>query len=452
MKLILVPSSASQNAANLFLCATDTDGPPPDFDVTVEAASRVLIPQNAWRPVTVNGAIPPTERRTFIQLVTIDGLRSGTRYTASAQGVRARFSTLPLELPREGERPFTVLLGSCFSIAKNRGIDIGKAVENLPEHLRPDVKILCGDQVYLDFPAFILGLPFSERNLARAFLAKYLRNWGDSGGFQSLLTTGASYFIADDHEFWNNYPNAATIISNTWTPGGREKLKNAALPLFSDFQCEEPDAAGRSRTFSVGALTFFIADTRVFRDPGDERFMLQEDFTRLLDWIAGLDGPGVLVVGQPLFEDPPNWLRKRVVDRTLSNYEQYKQLSRSLLQSRHSTLILTGDVHYGRIAYADLTGIPGTPQIIEVIASPLAKVAGGPRMPPDAPLKFPPEAIPGAAPAAVKTLQDIKRAGDNFALLQFTEAAGRIKVRIRHLYFREPVGQQLTPEVNFALF
>jgi hypothetical protein len=160
----------------------------------------------------------------------------------------------------------------------------------------------------------------------------------------------------------------------------------------------------------------------------------------------------VLVVGQPLFEDPPNWLQKRIVDRTLSNYQQYKQLCRSLLQSRHSVLILTGDVHYGRIAFATLTNVPGNPQIIEAIASPFAKVTGGPRMPPDAPNRFPPQAIPGAPPAGVKTLQNIKRAGDNFALLQFTEAPGRVTARLRHLYVREPVGQQLGPEVTFTLF
>jgi hypothetical protein len=452
MKLIIVPSSANQRSARLWLCATDTNAAPPDFAIDVEQAGQIGVPQAGWRPVTVNGALKPEELRTFVQLVHVDGLEPGTRYAAAAHGMQARFSTLPSALPREGERPFTALLGSCFSMSKDRGLKIGTAVENLPDHLQPDVKFLCGDQVYLDYPAFVLGLPLTERGLARSFLTKYLRNWGDTGGLQTLLSRGTTYFTADDHEFWNNYPNAATIISNTWTAGGRRKLKEATLPLFSDFQCEETDAAGRSRTFQAGSVSFFIADTRVHRDPGDKRFMRPDDFADLLDWIGQLQAPGVLVVGQPLFEKPPNWLRKRIVDRTLSNYDQYDPLTRALLKSKYSILVLTGDVHYARIAFATLAGVPGSPRIFEAIASPLALVFGSARMPPDAPDRFPPEAIPGSPQARVETVQHVKKAGDNFALLQFTEVPGRVKVRIRHVWVRESLGQQLGPEETLTLF
>ena len=410
------------------------------------------MPQQAWRAITVGGVLEPSERRTFVQLITAEGLQPGTRYSATAHGIRVRFSTLPAVLPREGERPFTVCLGSCFSIGSGKGVEVGRAVGNLPEHLMPDLKILCGDQVYLDFPAFLLGVPFHARGLASNFLRKYLRNWGDTGGFQSLLAIGSSYFTSDDHEFWNNYPNPATIISNTWSSAGRKSLREAAFPLFEDFQCEQPGDVGRTRAFRVGSLSFLVVETRALREPGDERFMSPARLSEVLDWIGRLDGPGVLVVGQPLFEAPVNWFQRRFVDRSLADYTQYQELARALLRGTHSVLILTGDVHYARIASTTLLGTPGTPEITEVIASPLALVAGAPKFPPDAPSRFPPKAVSGVVQMPVKTFQEGKRKGDNFAVLQFTEVPGRVKVRIRHWYFRDPLGSQPGPEMTLSLF
>jgi hypothetical protein len=449
MRLLIVPHSAGHNAARIWLGAIDAAAAPGDFEMTVQDTASVPVLRTNWREVTAGGALAPGESQTFVQTLEVGNLSPGTRYAVHVGNVRARFATLPERLPPEGSPPLNVLVTSCFYIDRNRGIEVGAAVEGLPEHLRPELKFLCGDQVYLDFPAFIVGLPITEHGLARSFLTKYRRNWSDEGGYQKLLAQGSSYFTADDHEFWNNYPNRATLIGNTFLPGGRDKLKRTALPLFEDFQCEAPGLAGGNRRFEVPPLSFFVADTRVNRREGDDEFMTPADLNEMLDWVRSLSGPGVLVVGQPVMEQPASFLARHIVDRTLPNYGQYRDLVRALRDVRHSLVILTGDVHYGRIARVQFLS-PSSGEITEVIASPSSLVAGSAGAPKPV-RRFPPEAT-GVPEARVIDPVGPVRAGDHFATLHFTAVGARARVRIRHWYLREAGGARPGPETTLELF
>ena len=131
--------------------------------------------------------------------------------------------------------------------------------------------------------------------------------------------------------------------------------------------------------------------------------MQQTDFQAVARWIQNLTGPGVLVVGQPLFfSDKACGLSGTFGDWNLPDYDQYGQLARLLGQSPHSIVILTGDVHYGRIAWCTL--VSGG-ELIEVISSPMSlvdKQAEGAWE--EAPNLFPPFALPGVARAQVHTL------------------------------------------------
>jgi phosphodiesterase/alkaline phosphatase D-like protein len=449
VRIVIVPHSCDRDAARLWLGAVDAAAPPGDFDLAIEGAAAVPVRQADWREVTAGGALAAGESQTFVQTVEARGLRAGARFVASVGETRARFSTLPDRLPAEGSVPFNVLLTSCFFIDRNRGLEVGAAVEGLPVNLRPDIKFLCGDQVYLDFPAFFVGIPFTEPGLGRAFLDKYRRNWSDLTGYQRLLAQGSSWFTADDHEFWNNFPNAATVISNTWTAGGRVRLKSAALPLFEDFQCERVGTAGRNRRFAVAPLSFFVADTRVNRLEGDDDFMRRQDLDEMLAWIRGLTGPGVLVIGQPVFDEPANFLAKRVVDRTLPNYKQYTELVRAMRDAKHSLLVLTGDVHFARVARVQFLQPSGSPQIVEVIASPSSLVAGS-APDPKAVRRFPPQSA-GIPEARILDERGPVRAGDHFATLQFTGIGSRARVRVRHWYVRETSGAVPQQETTLDL-
>lgn len=166
----------------------------------------------------------PVMRTLYYQHVTLEKLAPRTSYPLKlrvdgrhAAGPERNLrdgsvTTLPAALPVEEERPFTLLLGSCFYGPEDRDGAVGKAYHHIPEAGRPDVKVLCGDQVYLDNPwketTFKWYLGNRKPGVFRAMLFdKYMANWGQDAGFRRLLADGANYFCSDDHEFWNNAPN-----------------------------------------------------------------------------------------------------------------------------------------------------------------------------------------------------------------------------------------------------
>src|SRR5216683_2364991 len=106
------------------------------------------------------------------QRITVDGIAPGREVPLQlvdrgAVVASANASTLPATLPLLGERPFTVLHGSCFSVAQDPAGDVGAVVARLPAFARPHVTILCGDQVYLDSPfSHFLACMHSREDLA----------------------------------------------------------------------------------------------------------------------------------------------------------------------------------------------------------------------------------------------------------------------------------------------
>src|SRR3990172_2006624 len=453
MNMILVPHTIDHQKTDLWIAAIGATSPPEGSSVFLMPGEKeIKLSKGNWRTITADGTLKPTLRNVFIQTVTIPNLQPNTTYEVKTkEGTNARFSTLPASLPKEGERPFTVLLASCFYYGNDKEGRMGVAVKLLPEDAKPNVKILCGDQVYLDLPAFA-EFSDDEAWLAENFLNKYILTWGQTNGYQTLLRTGGTYFTADDHEFWNNFPNWATLINNTWKEEGRERWKKVALALYKDFQSDDPSKAGHPRRFEIGNLSFFISDTRVFREEGDINFMSQQDFLQLKQWILGLQGPGVLVLGQPIFHEPASQSNAKLGDRALSNYKpQYTELVRTLFQAQHSILVLTGDVHYGHVASCELRSSPIPVKLIEVIASPSSLVStittGRPE---DAPARFPPEPIPGLVHSDIRTLyktptrrvllfKEVSK--DHFATLHFTERAGRVRMRVRY-WFPKKVSQE----------
>jgi hypothetical protein len=294
-------------------------------------------------------------------------------------------------------------------------------------------------------------VPFTEKGKARLFLSKYLRNWGDATRSARLMREGATYFTADDHEFWNNFPNGATIIGPTWTGGGRDEYRRIARPLFDDFQTDPAQGSLVCRTTKVGNLSFMIVDSRIEREGGDDAFIPAADMDRVVDWLGQPDGPGVLVVGQPVFSTPQTGffgaIKRRFADRVLADYAQYKTLAAALLATKRSVLILTGDVHYPRVVEAVRPGEGGR-KIIEVIASPAALVAGTHGKTDDPPARFPAKPESGRF-LPLEIFEESRHAGDNLALLQFTEAPGRIHVQLNYWFIGPSPSQG--PTINISL-
>src|SRR5262249_34462613 len=148
----------------------------------------------------------------------------------------ATVRTLPEQLPRLDERPFTCLLGSCFGWDGDPfGSEVGAAIRQLPVAYRPDATFLCGDQVYLDapFPRYLHNLPSGE-GLRLELFEKSRANWpppAEGGGYTELLRLGPTWFAADDHEFWNNAPNKTPTVLKTWFGPWRQEWFDAAAEL-----------------------------------------------------------------------------------------------------------------------------------------------------------------------------------------------------------------------------
>jgi hypothetical protein len=173
--------------------------------------------------------------------------------------------------------------------------------------------------------------------------------------------------------------------------------------------------------------------------------MAPGDMAVIQQWAASLSGPGCLVVGQPILAPPGGWLA-RMKDLGLPDYDQYQDLVRAISQAPHSIVVLTGDVHYGRVAVSQLGG---GREVIEVISSPLALVSGLARGHwQQAPDQFPVVPIRGLQRSPVWTAPDYAVGGSHFATLEFALAGAYTRMRVRAW----PLDTAGRPPVPFRTF
>jgi hypothetical protein len=435
MAYLLVPLGVSATEATVWIGAIN------DSLTAVQLVSQPRITQTP-RPVEQGHWASQTGKYTVdYQRVTLGGLEPRTTYALEllVNGVsetsflereflRAELTTLPDRLPTAFEKPFTVLLGSCFCTGQDQAGTVGRTFFQLPAGDRPDVKILCGDQVYLDAPwiQYLLHT-HTPAELEHRFFETYLDAWMQTGvasGFRKLLMVGANYFCSDDHEFWNNAPNRASYVLDTWPLfDEREAWFTSARTLYQIFQ-----TPSTVTTFSVGTLSFCIADTRINRRANRTRFMENVDLQVVDTWIRNLQGPGVLVIGQPVLSEQTTFLQGYFADWTLVDFDQYVALTQRLAQAKHSIVVLTGDVHFGRIARCTMaSGI----DLMEVISSPLAlvdKEAEGHWI--EAP-PFPAFEIPGMVKAQTRTEQAFRFNEGHFLTLEFSAAGAFVNITVK---------------------
>jgi hypothetical protein len=425
---LLVPREVSHDAATLWLASVDEPTTAARPELAPSAPGQIAAaPWQTW---------PTDGSRTRIvhREIRVTALRPRQTYSFAlqVQGAplkTATVTTLPAQLPAAGEKPFTVLLGSCFAHHEDRELKVGNAFFHMPHAASPDIKLLAGDQVYLDSPWYRYLLPHSLGELRDAFVEHYGRTWGQSEGFARVLTEGANYFSSDDHEFWNNAPNFVAFAANTWSAGGRRQWFAIARELYQAFQ------TSRSiDEFAVPPVSFLIADTRINRDAKRGDFMSAGDLDRVRNWIGSLTGPGVLVLGQPLLQTTTGALHGHFGDWNLPDFAQYRQLAGIVGASRNSIVILTGDVHYGRIAHARLRS---GAELIEIISSPLSLVDEAARGEwTRAPTRFPAVGPAASTPAAlaasqVETEGEFAPTGGHFLTLELSRRGPGARLRLR---------------------
>jgi hypothetical protein len=361
----LVPREVSADSVTLWVAAFDEAGDLGGLQLTSSTTTQPGLGNWATWPA------PPENPRIRYQEVRIAGLqpRQLHRFQLQENGVvlaEVQATTLPTELPTAADKPFTVLLGSCFAHHEDKHGNVGKTFQSLPPRAKPDVKLLAGDQVYLDSPWQRFLSRHSRDELLAALLDQYVSTWGQADGFKSLLSNGGNFFCSDDHEFWNNAPNFVAFAQNTWTEAGRREWWDLASQLYSVFQ-----KPGSISQFDVSPVSFLVLDTRIHRDAERKNFVDPADMQRLQIWIRGLKGPGVLVVGQPILQTATGFFKGHFGDWNLPDFEQYADLVRILGRSEHTIVVLTGDVHFGRVARSSLRS---GAELIEIISSPMSLV------------------------------------------------------------------------------
>lgn len=358
MDTCLIPQQVSQREAALMVAVRGVAQAP---SLAVRGDGRAL-------PVTLSRWPSAGPTLAWFGRVRFDALAPDTRHrftlTDAARELDvAHVTTLPQTLGGP-DRPLPLLLASCYSRSDDAGV--GEAILSLPPALRPRAKLLCGDQVYADTGRVRWGAGIAS--LRRALLDTYWRSFDQRPrGFGDVLREGGNFFVSDDHEFWNNAPFASIVAWRTLDGDYRRDYFDAAAALYRAWQGDYPGLHG----FDVGPLSLRLLDTRLHRDAKRQRFASAEDEARLAGWVAGLDGAGVLVLGQPLFAEPARDPDGIAGDATLASYAQYARVLRILGGTRRPLVLLSGDVHFGRAARCTL---PGNVQVVEILSSPLAQL------------------------------------------------------------------------------
>lgn len=297
-----------------------------------------------------------------------------------------RSAALPTVLSGDRERPFNLLLCSCYYQPNDKGTLLRDTVARIPQEI--DLTLMAGDQVYLDLPTGE-NLPDTAPALARALGRKYERNWSAASlvdshgraipGLDAVLQRAPVVCLPDDHEYWNNFPFFQAQLGNLYSAAGRRRWTDAAQALFEDYQLGGAPGGSATREIEVAPIRMLFLDLRSRRDGAFDRMTDAAGEQALRDWTERLiadrqHGPaiGLLSSGQALLIDTPGAAAKHVADAEMPNYAQFAVVEDCLGRLADAgvpVLYLTGDVHWSRVARAT-DSIRGRDLLFEVIASP----------------------------------------------------------------------------------
>lgn len=457
-----------------------------EFTLQGAAASpEVLRPLTSVRGAANGLAANSRTPRCFTGVYEFRGLPAGSRVRVGVRvGGEQRLldvATLPAQVPAASQGGFDILLASCFYKPESSAGAIAAAVRNVSSALRakptglraPDCALFMGDQVYLDLPT-LKDFDDDPLFLGHKFEADYRANW--ESGLEPLFRLAPWACVPDDHEYWNNAPHASTQNGNTWTEQGRRNWYDAARVCWDafakPFNERGTDSIDDPLVVDVHPISIFIADGRSGRDPGRAHTLTPSCRQALAAWVDRLNAEGkvgLFVSGQSLLRDAASQAGGKLADWELPNYRDYAAILAELGRAKHRLLLLTGDVHWGRVASAH-DAVTGSERLQEVIVSPLSLVTTvgvdqwkwlkglfrpsevWPRHGQGDP---PPPRLAFGAPRTYRFMlgqtTDVRPAqvkGDQLALLSFDWTHARLRATVR--YF--PVHGTLSRPVTVPLF
>ncbi len=383
--------------------------------------------------------------------------------------------TLPNRIPLKKNvedgltKPFTIFVGSCYLQRNDPDSKVSNAFMRLWRNpfLSPDIKFLCGDQIYFDNPYgdFIAenakDYPFRnyEKWFRERLTNKYRRTWNK---LSPLLSHGATYMMSDDHEYWNDYPyntGAPWIFGMQPIASYLTYIKKKTEQFAEAFQITH-----LNDTFKVGEdLDFFILDTRRNRSLVDDTFANPNDFASAMSWVRNLKSPGLLIMSSPIFVPRKNYVEEwylfdYIGDHNLPYFEnQFIPLAHALLESKVDIVVISGDPHFSRTAIAEIGG-SNPHKIVEVISSAMATIDDAPGDPKPGPNFFPlpRQKHPTIQSATVqyrkysRINEDEERAVDNFVTVGFVRLPdGGIEMHVRSWMHKRLDNSQNNVPIDF---
>ena len=190
MTAFVVPHRTTQTSAEIWVAWwARAERPPLVLRVRVDGGEQIarIALDSGWSEIGLDG-VGQDEAACRYQVVALEDLTPATTYELAllpaeddrldSTNFHARgwVETLPDRLQSDdiddlAQRPFTMLLGSCYSAPDDPDHTMSEAYRRLWDEggRRPHLKVLCGDQVYLDQPA---GPPMSDRKSSEE-----LRRW-----------------------------------------------------------------------------------------------------------------------------------------------------------------------------------------------------------------------------------------------------------------------------------
>lgn len=386
--LAVYPQATSvPGAIQLWIGQFDTARPlPPQVSVDqapAGAAVQVLLPPTPIRDAMRAAPGSPANHRSVVR---ISGLAPGESYTVRVDvGGESRslsVRTLPSQLPRLTDGGFNIFLCSCYYQPEDASGTFGNVINKIL--MRPDLTFMMGDQIYGDLPLDI-DWP-GGASIANLLGGKYIRNFAsralESGGLSRVLQRSPVVCVADDHEYWNNYPFRQAQLPNTWTKVDSKAWKKAAMELYEDYQLGPGLAPGFAFRLDIDPLKILVLDTRSLRDEGFVRLLdvdAEKAFNAWMDDLLaartqGRPAFGLLSSGQALFAKATEESKRERADAELSNWTQFDDLLvaglEKLADGNVPVIYVTGDVHWGRVSQGRSPLKDSQPMIHEVICSP----------------------------------------------------------------------------------
>ena len=289
--------------------------------------------------------------KTIAYIVEYTGLKPNAEYTFTAGEESLTVCTLPDKL----SETCCIATGSCYWKFGDTGGRLSKRYQEVAEKKDIRLRFLLGDQIYNDV---FTGAGFGATSQMPKTLPNYKEQWQHKH-FLDFLRLTPTAMLADDHEYWNDYPHDGIQLAWQWRNGSSRKrtVAQEAKNAFEVYQQSLNIGGKSSFDFTIDPLQFFVLDTRILRTRYDNKPPSCVDapaVAQLVNWINTLKGPGVLMLGPSFIREPSSFWGNLLPNRFKSDiqlwdYEQfYNDVWDALLHASHDILILAGDIHYGR--------------------------------------------------------------------------------------------------------